>query len=167
MNMNKKIVMGLTAWCALGLSAGAWAAAAATADEVTAKVKEAAATVKSGGETVLAEFDKKDGKWAWKDTYVFVIDCNNKTIKAHPNPQVKGMKLADLKDKKTGKPFGDSLCESAKKANGSWVEYWWTKPGADGNHRKIAYSVGAGTFAVSAGVYDEVVTVQELDAKVK
>ncbi len=40
--MNKKLVLGVAAFCTLGLSAGAWAADAATADEVVAKVKAAA-----------------------------------------------------------------------------------------------------------------------------
>lgn len=139
----------------MGLSAGAWAADAATADEVTAKVKAAAADVKAGGDAALAEYDKKDGKWAWKDTYVFVMDCAGGTMKAHPNPQVKGMKLTDLKDKATGKEFGTALCAAGKKAGGGWVEYMWTKPGAEGNHRKVAYVMSAGSLEVAAGVYDD------------
>lgn len=153
--MNKKILLSVAAICTMGLSAGAWAADAATADEVTAKVKEAAAAVKAGGDAALAEFDKKDGKWAWKDTYVFVMDCTGGTMKAHPSPQVKGMKLTDLKDKATGKEFGTALCAAGKKAGGGWVEYMWTKPGAEGNHRKIAYVMSAGSLEVAAGVYDD------------
>ena len=153
--MNKKLLLGVAAACTMGLSAGAWAADAATADEVTAKVKEAAAAVKAGGDASLAEFDKKDGKWAWKDTYVFVMDCAGGTMKAHPNPQVKGMKLTDLKDKATGKEFGTALCDAGKKANGGWIEYMWTKPGAEGNHRKVAYVLSAGNYQVAAGVYDD------------
>ncbi|MEI2770191.1 MAG: cache domain-containing protein [Candidatus Competibacter sp.] len=103
--------------------------------------------MKAGGEAILTEYDKKDGKWAWKDTYVFVMDCAAGTVKAHPNPQVKGMKLTDLKDKATGKEFGTALCDAAKKANGGWVEYMWTKPGAEGNHRKVAYVLSAGNYA--------------------
>lgn len=32
--MNKKLLLGVAAGCAMGLTAGAWAADAATADEV-------------------------------------------------------------------------------------------------------------------------------------
>ena len=165
--MNKKILLSVAAFCTMGLSAGAWAADAATADEVTAKVKAAAADVKAGGDAALAEYDKKDGKWAWKDTYVFVMDCAGGTMKAHPNPQVKGMKLTDLKDKATGKEFGTALCDAAKKANGGWVEYMWTKPGAEGNHRKVAYVLTAGDYQVAAGVYDDKLTAADLKAKTK
>ncbi|MFO1372267.1 MAG: cache domain-containing protein [Candidatus Competibacteraceae bacterium] len=165
--MNKKLLLGVVAFCTMGLSTGAWAADAATADEVIAKVKEAAADVKGHGDAALSEFDKKDGKWAWKDTYVFVIDCMAGTVKAHPNDKVKGMKLTELKDKATGKEIGPALCDAAKKANGGWVEYMWTKPGTEGNFRKIAYVLTAGNYAVSAGVYDDKLTTKELDTKVE
>lgn len=163
--MNKKILLSVAAFCSMGLSAGAWAADAATADEVITKVKAAATDVKGGGEVVLSEYDKKDGRWAWKDTYVFVIDCASGAVKAHPSPQVKGMKLTDLKDKATGKEFGTALCAAGKKPHGGWVEYMWTKPGAEGNHRKIVYVMSAGTLEVAAGVYDDKLTVSELEAK--
>ena len=165
--MNKKLLMGVAAFCTMGLSGGAWAADAATADEVVAKVKEAAVDVKAHADVALTEFDKKDGKWAWKDTYVFVLDCSNGTMKAHPSEKVKGMKLADLKDKETGKEFGSALCDAAKKTNGGWVEYMWTKPGAEGHHRKVAYVLTAGGYQVAAGVYDDKLTAKELEAKAK
>ena len=163
--MKKQLLMGVAGLCAMGLSAGAWAAEAATADEVVVKTKEAAAEVKAKGDVVLTEFDKKDGKWAWKDTYVFVLDCTAGTMKAHPNEKVKGMKLTDLKDKATDKEFGTALCNAAKSANGGWVEYMWTKPGAEGNHRKVAYVLSAGNYQVAAGVYDDKLTAKELEAK--
>ena len=106
--MNKKLLLGVAAGCAMGLTAGAWAADAATADEVVAKVNTAATEVKAQADVALTEFDKKDGKWAWKDTYVFVLDCTNGIMKAHPNEKVKGMKLADPKDKATEKEFGSA-----------------------------------------------------------
>lgn len=163
--MNKKLLMSMAAFCAMGLSSGAWAADAATADEVVAKTREAAAEVKAKADAALSEFDKKDGKWAWKDTYVFVLDCTNGTMKAHPNEKVKGIKLTELKDKATGKEFGTAMCDAAKKANGGWVEYMWTKPGAEGNHRKIAYMLTAGNYTVGAGVYDDTMTAKQLEAK--
>jgi signal transduction histidine kinase len=166
--MKKQLLMSVAAFCAMGLSAGVWAADAATADEVVAKTKEAAAAVKaSSADVVLSEFDKKDGKWAWKDTYVFVLDCTAGTMKAHPSEKVKGMKLTDLKDKATGQEFGTALCNAAKDAKGGWVEYMWTKPGAEGNHRKVAYVLSAGNYQVAAGIYDDKMSVKDLEAKTK
>lgn len=163
--MNKKLLAGMAAICAMGLSAGAWAADAATADEVVGKVKEAAAAVTASADVTLSEFDKKDGKWAWKDTYVFALDCAAGTVKAHPSEKVKGIKVTELKDKATEKEFGTALCAAAKKAHGGWVEYMWTKPGAEGHHRKVAYILSAGNYQVAAGVYDDKATAAELEAK--
>lgn len=160
--MNKKLLAGMAAICAMGLSAGAWAADAATVDEVVAKVKEAATAVTANADVTLSEFDKKDGKWAWKDTYVFALDCAAGTVKAHPNEKVKGMKVTELKDKATGQEFGTSLCDMAKKPHGGWVEYMWTKPGAEGNHRKVVYVLTAGNYQVAAGVYDDKLTAAQL-----
>ena len=164
--MNKKLLAGVAAICAMGLSAGAWAADAATADEVVAKVKASAAAVSAGGDAALADFNDPKGKWAWKDTYVFVMDCKAGVMTAHPNEKVKGMKLADLKAK-DGKDLGPALCAAAAKGpNGGWVEYMWTKPGAEGNFRKVSYVLPAGAYAVGAGVYDET-PVSALEAKTK
>ncbi len=164
--MNKKLSTGLAAICAMGLSAGAWAADTATADEVVAKVKESAAAVTAGGDASLAAFNDPKGKWAWKDTYVFVMDCKEGIMTAHPSEKVKGMKLADLKAK-DGKDLGPALCAAAAKGpKGGWVEYMWTKPGAEGNFRKVSYVLPAGAYAVGAGVYDET-PVSALEAKTK
>ena len=161
----KKVLMSLTACCVMGLSAGAWAADAATADEVVAKVKEASVAVKAGADVTLSEFDKKDGKWAWKDTYVFALDCSAGVVKAHPNEKVKGIKVVELKDKATGQEFGSALCAAVKKANGGCGEYMWTKRGGEGKNRKVAYVLSAGNYQVVAGVYDDKLTAAELEAK--
>ena len=54
----------------------------ATAQEVVAKVREAASTLSKGGD--LAQFNQKQGPWVWKDTYIFVHDCDKKVVAAHP-----------------------------------------------------------------------------------
>ncbi len=162
--MNKKLLIGVTVLCAMGLSSGAWAADA-TADEVVVKVKEAAADITAHGDAALPEYDKKDGKWAWNSTYVFVLDCANGVMKAHPSEKARGMKLTEIKDAETGKEIGTALCAAAKHEHGGWVEYMYAKPGVEGHHRKIAYVLTAGHYAVGAGVYDDKLTAQELEAK--
>lgn len=165
--MNKKLLAGVAALCTMGLSSGVWAADAATADEVVAKVKEAAADLKTGGDAALAAYNDPKGKWAWKDTYVFVMDCTAGVMSAHPNEKVKGMKLADLKAK-DGKELGTALCAAAAKgAHGGWVEYMWTKPGAEGNFRKVSYVLSGGKYAAGAGIYDDAMTIPQLEAKSK
>ena len=61
----------------------------ATAQEVLAKVREAASTLSKTGD--LAQFNQKQGPWVWKDTYIFVVDCDKKLEVAHPiKPELVG-----------------------------------------------------------------------------
>lgn len=164
--MSKNLLAGMAAIGAMTLSMGAWAADAATADEVIEKVQQSAAAVAKDGDAAMADFNDPKGKWAWKDTYVFVMDCKAGVMTAHPNEKVKGMKLADLKDK-NDKVIGPALCAAAEKGpKGGWVEYMWTKPGSDGKFRKVSYVMAAGAHAVGAGVYDET-PMADLEAKTK
>src|SRR5256885_8932139 len=54
----------------------------ATAQEVVATVRKAAGTLSKTGD--LTAFKQKHAPWVWKDTYVFVIDCDKNLIAAHP-----------------------------------------------------------------------------------
>lgn len=164
--MKQKILLAMTVAGALSVPVGAWAEAA-TADEVITKVQAAAADVAAQGDAALAAYDDPKGKWAWKDDgYVFVMDCAGGTMAAHPSSSVKGMKLADLKGK-AGEALGPALCAAAEKGpKGGWVEYMWTKAGAEGNHRKVSYVMPAGKYAVGAGVYDDT-PVSALEEKTK
>jgi hypothetical protein len=46
----------------------------ATAQEVVAKVREAASTLSKTGD--LAQFNQNPSQWVWKDSYIFVFDCD-------------------------------------------------------------------------------------------
>jgi len=49
----------------------------------------------------LAPFKQKQGPWVWKDTYIFVVDCNKRVIAAHPiKPELVGQDYASVKDAK-------------------------------------------------------------------
>ena len=77
--------------------AGSAFAAGATKDECVAKSKEAAAMVNEKGlDAAVAEINKKDGKFVWKDTYVFMMDLDGKML-AHPmSPALVGKNLLDM-----------------------------------------------------------------------
>jgi len=101
----------------------------------------------------------------WKDTYVFVIDCDKNLIAAHPiKPELVGQSSAALKDTKGKNVFPEGWCDAAKKAAGVWVEYWWPKPGEKEGSRKLSYGLAAkGTpYVVGAGIYDDKATLAEL-----
>ena len=139
----------------------------ATAQEVVAKVREAASTLSKGGD--LAQFNQKQGPWVWKDTYIFIQDCDKRVTAAIPTkPEMIGHDLSEVKDAKSGKsiyPDPGAYCKTVKaSASGTWNQYWWPKPGEKEPSRKISYHLSAkGTpYIVSAGIYDDKATIAEV-----
>ena len=134
----------------------------ATAQEVVAKVREAASILSKTGD--VAQFNQKQSPWVWKDTYIFVDDCSKMVVAAHPlRPEQLGHDFMALKDTKGNSVFPKGWCDAAKKPSGTWVEYWWPKPGEKEASRKLSYYLCAsGThYVVAAGVYDDKTSMAE------
>ncbi len=163
---NSKILVVLAvAFLIVALSSVAVGQDKATAQEVVAKVREAASTLSKTGD--LAPFNQKQGPWVWKDTYIFVDDCDKKVVVAHPiKPEQVGQDIMSIKDTRGKNLYPDpqGFCDAAKKPSGVWIEYWWPKPGEKEGSRKISYYLGAkGTpYVVGAGIYDDKATIAEL-----
>jgi cytochrome c len=148
---------------------------AATPQEIIAKVKEAAAYLSTEGEAGLSLFDEADTRFVWKDTYVFVWDCTDDVVVAHPVAAVRGVVISTVTDV-NGKVFGPDLCEASERPDGGWVDYMWQKPvKAEGTDqltyegdaaRKVSYvlSVAGQPYQVGAGEYNATDTVKELNA---
>jgi cytochrome c len=137
----------------------------ATAQEVVSKVREAASTLAKTGD--LAQFNQKQGPWVWKDSYIFVLNCDKMTQAAHPlRPDLRGTEISSIKDPKGNAIFPNpkDVCEAARKPSGTWVEYSWAKPGEKVGSRKVSYLLSAkGTpYVVAAGVYDDKASIAEL-----
>ena len=137
----------------------------ATAQDVVAKVKEAASVLSKTGD--VAQFNKKQSPWVWKDTYVFIQDCDKKIIAAHPiRADLVGQPLTSVKDTQGKSLYPDPAkhCAAARKPSGVWIEYRWPKPGETEGVRKVTYHLGAkGTpYVVGAGVYDDKASIAEL-----
>jgi cytochrome c len=137
----------------------------ATPQDVVAKVKEAASTLSKTGD--VTQFDQKQGPWVWKDTYIFVLDCDKMTNAAHPlRADLRGSEMSSIKDPNGKSIFSNpkGICEAARKPSGTWVEYSWAKPGEKEGSRKVSYLLAAkGTpYAVAAGIYDDKATIAEL-----
>ena len=135
----------------------------ATAQEVVAKVKEAASALSKTGD--LAQFNQKQSPWVWKDTYIFVEDCDKNVMAAHPlKPELVGQDSLSIKDTRGKSVLPEGWCAAAKKPSGVWIEYWWPKPGEKQGSRKISYTLSAkGTpYVVGAGIYDDNATIAEL-----
>jgi len=137
----------------------------ATAQDVVAKVRDAASTLAKTGD--LAQFNQKQGPWVWKDTYIFVLNCDKMTQAAHPlRPDLVGTEISSIKDPKGNAIFPNpkEVCEAARKPSGTWGEYLWAKPGEKEGSRKVSYLLSAkGTpYVVAAGVYDDKASIAEL-----
>jgi cytochrome c len=161
---SSKIFAGVTmALLSVGLCSVAIGQDHATAQEVVAKVREAANTLSKTGDAT--PFTQKQVPWVWKDTYIFVDNCSTMMVAANPlRPEQVGHEFMSLKDTRGNNIFPKGWCDAAKKPSGTWVEYWWPKPGEKEGSRKLTYALGAkGTpYVVAAGVYDDKATIAEL-----
>ena len=142
---------------ALFLAGGVFAESG-TKDECIAKTKAAAQMVTEKGlEATVAEVNKKDGKFVWKDTYVFLMDLDGKMI-AHPmSPALVGQNVLDKKDKgDPGKLLFAEFVELAKGKGAGWVDYMWSNPGDPKPRKKVTYiyRVPGKNVLAGAGVYE-------------
>jgi signal transduction histidine kinase len=83
--------------------------------------------------------------------FVYNLDCVNIAL---PNPnEWQGKNLYDHKDSQ-GKYVIRELSAAAKKGGG-FVEYYWAKPGAKGEFRKVAYvePIPGTKYFIGTGVY--------------
>src|ERR1700687_5644647 len=97
MKSSKIFVSVAVALVSVALCAGAVGQDHATAQEVVAQVREAASTLSKTGD--LAQFNQKQSPWVWKDTYVFVEDCDKNVMAAHPiQPDLGGQDSMQIND---------------------------------------------------------------------
>ena len=151
-----QVVLGVgVVLCLAGM---AMAAEMGTKDECVAKTKEAGKMVtEKGVEAAIAEVNKKDGKFVWKDTYVFLMDLDGKMI-AHPmSPALVGKNVLDMKDKgDPGKLLFVEFVKVAKEKGEGWVDYMWANPGDPKPRKKVTYiyRVPGKNVLAGAGVYE-------------
>jgi signal transduction histidine kinase len=142
---------------ALCPASGAFAQGA-TKDECVDKCKQAAQQITDKGlDAAIAEINKKDGPFVWKDSYVFLMDLEGKML-AHPiRPDLIGKNQLGTPDRGPDKKlFFKEFVNVAKSKGEGWVDYLWPKPGADSPSRKLSYIYrvpGTDVF-VGAGVYE-------------
>ena len=156
--MKKFAIAGIAILLCLGL-AGNVLAESATKDECIAKTKEAAMMINEKGlDAAVAEINKKDGKFVWKDTYVFVVDFDGKVL-AHPT--LTGKNVIDMKDKSEdpakAKFLFKEFTEMAKSKEGAgWVSYMWAGPGDPKPRKKISYifRVPGKNMYTAAGIWE-------------
>jgi hypothetical protein len=144
---------------------GGEAAEKATPQEVYDKVVEAAEFLSKTGREGLKEFEKRQGKFVWKDSFVWVTECEGIYCSLGPGSQLVGLGISKVKCYKTGKFYILILCDRIKdNPNGAWVEYWWPKPGTEKPQRKVSFmmQVPGQPYQVVADTFDESTMLDEL-----
>jgi len=103
-------------------------AESATKEECVAKVKGAVQLINDKGlDAAIALINKKDGGFAWKDSYVFVVDFQGRTVANPLFPNHVGMNQMGLTNK-DGVMIIREFIEIAKTKGEGWFEYMWPKP---------------------------------------
>ena len=142
----------------------------ATPQEVYDMVLKAAQMIEQlGPDGLKALSDTKE--FVWKDSYVWAVNCSEKKVAAHPSKKYIGLDLSKIYDKNPDeskrKLHNLEMCEGAANPQGVWVEYYWEKLGQKEPARKISFmiQVPGQPYQVTAGIYDDTTTVEELNAK--
>ncbi len=152
----------------LSMAESGFADEKATPQEVYQMVINAANMIEAlGEEGINALSDSKE--FVWKDSYVWAVNCGEKTVAAHPNKKLVGLDLTKIYDKNPDeskrKLHNLEMCDGAKNPYGVWVEYWWEKLGEKEPSRKISFmiQVQGQPYQVTAGIYDEETSIEELN----
>jgi signal transduction histidine kinase len=126
--------------------------------QLVARVKKAAALVKSQGEAAFPAFRVKGSEWFQGDHYIIVGEMSGVNV-CHPaQPEYEGQNQIDLKDA-NGKLIYQSFIRTASsKEKAGWVHYMWPRPGGSEPSWKSTYVVRAkapsGTeYVVASGIY--------------
>lgn len=137
---------------------------AASAEEVIDKVRQAASLIESYGDAALDMIAARPEEFRWKDTYIFVVDCNADRVMVNlAFPDRVGGDIKQHTDY-AGHQYGRELCAKAA-VGGGWIEYVWLRPGEDTPMRKISFviSVDDNRYQVGAGIYDDTMSLAELE----
>ncbi len=149
--MKKATVWVLVVVIGLVLAAVVFAESA-TKEECIAKAKEAAQLVNEKGlDAAIAEINRKDGKFVWKNSYVFLMDFDGKIL-AHPvRPELIGRNLIDMQDGRGSRYFVEFIHVAKDKGEG-WVDYWMPVKYGSGSKSSFIYRVPGKDLLAAAGI---------------
>jgi signal transduction histidine kinase len=120
--------------------------------EAKKMVQQAIAYIKANGEEkALQEFNKPNGKFQWRDLYVFAYDLKG-FMKGHPNPKLIGRNLYHEPDSE-GKLFRKEIVDLATSRGSGWVDYTYVNPMTRQEEAKITYFQKEGNVIVCCGAY--------------
>jgi len=115
-------------------------------------VLAAIAYIKANGEEkALQEFNKPDGKFQWRDLYVFAYDLKG-VVKGHPDQKLIGRNFYNEPDS-NGRLFTKDIVDLANSRGSGWVEYTWMDPMTRQEEPKITYVQKVGNLIICCGAY--------------
>ncbi len=120
--------------------------------EAKKMVEQAIAYIRANGEEkALQEFDKPNGRFQWRDLYVFAYDLKG-IVKGHPNHTLIGQNLYSEPDSK-GKLFRKDIVDIANGRGSGWVDYTYMNQMTQQEEAKITYCQKEGMLIVCCGAY--------------
>lgn len=157
--MKRLVILFLASFILISFSSSAFANdQKATVAECIKMSKLAAEAILKDKDAALKEISDKNGRFVWKDSYVFVMDLKGRML-AHPMmPGLMKIKsLLSTPDKNTKDPkmlFVDLVVTAGTKGEG-WVQYMWTKPGSTEPAEKetYVYRIPGTSMFTAAGIY--------------
>lgn len=158
--MKKLVILFLASFFLISFSSGVFADShKATVAECIEMSKLAAEEILKDKDAALKEISDKNGRFVWKDSYVFVMDLKGKML-AHPMMPglMKIDSLLSTPDKNPKNPkmlFVDLVVTAGTKGEG-WVQYMWTKPGNStepAEKETYVYRIPGTSLFTAAGIY--------------
>jgi Single Cache domain 2 len=151
--MIRKFVVGVLTGAAMVLSAAAFAQAQfGTSAEAKAMLEKAVAAVKADKAKALEMFNKGEGGFKDRDLYPFCGNAADAAMTAHPSPQIRAMKMSDIKDK-TGFALGAEMLKVAAEGKLAEVAYKWPRPGSEDPVDKVSFVTKVGDQVCGVGYY--------------
>lgn len=115
-------------------------------------VEQAVAYILANGEEkALKEFNAPNGKFQWRDLYVFAYDLSG-VVMGHPNPKLIGRNLY-LEPDGNGKLFRKEIVDLANTRGSGWVDYTYLDPITGQDEFKITHFQKVGNLIVCCGAY--------------
>jgi cytochrome c len=150
--MFRKIITPIFICCFIATPAYPQGYGVGTPAEAKKMVEQAVAYVKANGEEkALKEFNAPNGKFQWRDLYVFAYDLNG-VIMGHPNPKLIGQNLY-LSPDSEGRLFRKEIVDLANIRGSGWVDYTYMDPMTGQEEFKITHFQKVGNLIVCCGAY--------------
>lgn len=104
-----------------------------------------------GPDKALEEFNRPNGKFQWRDLYVFACDSAG-VVAAHPDAKLIGRNMYEVPDIH-GKPFWKDIVDLANSRGSGWVDYQYLDRITGQEAFKITYFQKVGDLIVCCGAY--------------